>query len=337
VFAINPIDMVNFSKAFDSITDYAHLEKFMMLANPESAVIDRPSAREHCPSNVIAEYVGKDIIAQTKSVFGLSSYEAIGASIREGKAINPIALLLAPSPPAHIHAMQRGKYWIGDTYSADLIFNCLADCGISISGKMLDYGCSSGALVRVLAAAYPNVEFCGTDPVRTSIDWARSNLAFPNLEFFDQDQTPPLPFEDDSFDFVSAVSIWSHHGIKAAKVWFDEMHRIIKPGGICIFTTHGLGSILHYTQQAQKPLDRFKEIYASYLACGFAFEEVWIGEDDSGNAATALDWGNSYFSRKVILFLTRGIFETLAVNSRSNQQNQDLYILRKANGVDASA
>ena len=227
--------------------------------------------------------------------------------------------------------MQRGDLWIGDVYSADLVVYSLSQVGRFLEDglKVLDYGGSSGSCVRILAAAYPEVWFASCDPSNSSISWARECLQRHNLKFFHQDQIPPLPFRDKEFDVIYAISIFSHHGINASKRWFNEISRILKPGGQLVFTTHGIGSILHYTLQKQKPLVRFKEMYAAYLATGFVFEEVWIDQDDIGNTATAMEWGNSYYSQNIIALLIHEDFDLLKAFPRLNQSNQDVYVVRK--------
>ena len=115
----------------------------------------------------------------------------------------------------------------------------------------LDFGCSSGRVVRVLAAAYPDVSWSGCDPIESSIVWARENL--PGIEFEVSPVEPPLPYEDASFDFVFAISIWSHFSAGAALRWWDEMHRMLRPGGHLVLTTHGYQTIAHYRRHGLQP------------------------------------------------------------------------------------
>jgi SAM-dependent methyltransferase len=49
---------------------------------------------------------------------------------------------------------------------------------------------------------------------------------------------PPLPFEDNSFDLIWAISVWTHLTDNALP-WLAEMHRILRPGGIFIPTYMG--------------------------------------------------------------------------------------------------
>lgn len=235
-------------------------------------------------------------------------------------------------PPSHIHRMQVSSNWIGDFYSSDLVVNVLNYIGYPLKNgdKFYDYGCSSGSLLRILAWAYPHVIFYGTDPVDTSIEWARQNLQFENVVFEHQGQDAPIKsLDDNSMDYVSAISIFSHHGYNAFRSWMDEMYRILKKNGILVFTTHGEGSIIHYSDLNLKPGPRYPRLAYHLIENGFSFEEVWLGNDDAGNIATDAEWGNSYYTKKRITEMLGDKFEILYFGSRTNQNNQDVYAVKK--------
>ena len=147
--------------------------------------------------------------------------------------------------------MGQGPLAAGGTpYYADIVTAALAGGGTDLGDPTtrlagLDFGCSSGRVVRVLAAAYPDtVAWHACDPIASSIEWAQRSL--PGIEFELSPQEPPLPYADDAFDFVFAISIWSHFGERAGVAWLDEMHRVIGPSGLFVLTTHGSQSIAHY-------------------------------------------------------------------------------------------
>ena len=76
--------------------------------------------------------------------------------------------LTAAQPPAGVHAMAQGPLAAaGGLYEADMVANALASAGVDIAGALgaaLDFGCSSGRVLRVLAAAFPDVRWIGCDP-----------------------------------------------------------------------------------------------------------------------------------------------------------------------------
>jgi SAM-dependent methyltransferase len=230
-------------------------------------------------------------------------------------------------PPKEIHRMQRNPYWCGDFYSSDLVVNILnsAKCSFITNDKYLDLGCSSGSLLRVLKWYFPYARWFGCDPVFSSIKWANQNLT--GIQFDFSNQKPPLCYDNDSFNGVSAISIWSHHGAESAKLWFKEIHRIIKPGGWFLFTTHGLRSLYYYTQKYNKGIERWLSIYEGLIQNNHVFEEVWLSEDDVGNSAT--DWGNFYVKPDWIYKQLLDKFEMKVYLQGGNQSNQDVYLLTK--------
>ena len=116
---------------------------------------------------------------------------------------------------------------------------------------MLDFGCSSGRAVRVLHAAFPEIEWHACDPIEASIQWATAHL--PGVRFAVSPTKPPLAYPDEFFDRVFAISIWSHFSARAALQWLQEMRRVIRPSGHLVLTTHGLESIAYYARRNLRP------------------------------------------------------------------------------------
>src|ERR1700749_274624 len=103
-----------------------------------------------------------------------------------------------------------------------MVADALESVGASLhaGARALDFGCSSGRVVRVLAAAFPEVRWYGCDPNEPAVEWAAA--AMPSASFFVNGDEPPLPLGDGSLDVVYAVSIWSHFAPALGLRWFDE-------------------------------------------------------------------------------------------------------------------
>jgi SAM-dependent methyltransferase len=50
---------------------------------------------------------------------------------------------------------------------------------------------------------------------------------------------PPLPYPDSSFDFVYAISVFTHLPENLQDAWMQDCRRVLKPGGFLFFTTLG--------------------------------------------------------------------------------------------------
>jgi SAM-dependent methyltransferase len=50
---------------------------------------------------------------------------------------------------------------------------------------------------------------------------------------------PPLPYEADSFDFAYGISLFSHLRAEQQLGWLAEVRRVLRPGGLFLFTVMG--------------------------------------------------------------------------------------------------
>jgi len=104
--------------------------------------------------------------------------------------------------------------------------------------SVLDFGCGCGRVIQRWKP-YPNATLHGTDLAPELIAWCQRRLARV-ASFGVNDLTPPLDHPDESFDFVYALSVFTHLDEPGQQLWIKEMRRILKPGGYLYFTTHGM-------------------------------------------------------------------------------------------------
>ncbi|KAG1137239.1 hypothetical protein G6F37_010947 [Rhizopus arrhizus] len=94
--------------------------------------------------------------------------------------------------------------------------------------KILDLGCGPGTWIMDMATEYPNSEFTGID----MSDVFPNNIRPANVTFQIANVLEPLPFEDDTFDFVNfslfILALKKDQWIPVMK----EVKRILKPGGL---------------------------------------------------------------------------------------------------------
>jgi SAM-dependent methyltransferase len=234
------------------------------------------------------------------------------------------------NPPADIHRMQQDDQYVGDLYSADMVASALSRSGLSIdaSRKYLDFGCSSGSLIRILKTAFADSEFHGVDPLPSSIAWAAENI--PGATFSISNTTPPLAFADQTFHGATAISIWSHLDEQLAIDWFDEMYRVIADDGWLLFTTHGDTSLAFCNSRALQPTRRTLALAEGLANSDFVFEEVYVGKSPEGIDATG--YGNTYFRKSWVERNLGRQWEVAYFGPAENQQNQDVYVLKKRPG-----
>jgi SAM-dependent methyltransferase len=236
--------------------------------------------------------------------------------------------LRAAQPPEDVHVMARGpSAAAGGLYEADLVANALAGVGVDVAaaGDALDFGCSSGRVVRVMAAAYQAVRWHGCDPNAPAIDWASENL--PGIDFFVSGDAPPLPLADGSLDLAYAISIWSHFSPRLGLQWFEEMRRVIRLGGHLVCTTHGLTSIAHYATHELRTVEQSEEIRDALYRSGHWYAPEFGEEGDWG--VVNPDWGTAFLSPEWMLAKLCPAWRVLEFAPGRNQENQDVYVLQR--------
>ena len=103
---------------------------------------------------------------------------------------------------------------------------------------ILDFGCGPGRVITWFQQEHRNWTFFGTDIDAEAIEWAQKNLSGVGT-FGCNGHMPPMDYADSFFDFVYSISIFSHLPEDMQNAWLAELHRVTKPGGFLVLTTHG--------------------------------------------------------------------------------------------------
>jgi len=102
---------------------------------------------------------------------------------------------------------------------------------------VLEWGCGCARVLRHLPDLLPGSRLVGSDYNPASVEWCRANI--DGIRFELNGLAPPLPFDDAAFDFVLALSVLTHLSEPMHVVWFDELRRVTRPGGVILVSTHG--------------------------------------------------------------------------------------------------
>ena len=149
-----------------------------------------------------------------------------------------------PVPPPNLRVKVVGHtdlllFMIAGKLENDIVREALersGSGGVDGPKRILDWGCGCGRVLRWWKDM-PDVAISGCDYDPQLVEWVDRNLGFASAEV--NQLAPPLPYADDSFDFVYAISIFTHLTDDLAIAWMREIKRVLAPGGSFFFTTHG--------------------------------------------------------------------------------------------------
>jgi SAM-dependent methyltransferase len=112
---------------------------------------------------------------------------------------------------------------------------------IASAGRILEFGCGAGRMIRWLADLTATCEVWGTDISASAIVWCQQHLT-PPFHFATTTIWPHLPFEDRYFGLIYAGSVFTHLD-DLADAWFLELRRILRPGGKLYITVHDRNTV----------------------------------------------------------------------------------------------
>jgi SAM-dependent methyltransferase len=129
-------------------------------------------------------------------------------------------------------------YWLTGLRDYRLIVQSLCRFGLDLteSSQVLEFGCSTGRVLRHFACQEDGLGLWGTDINGREIEWIRRNLP-THLKVFQCTTLPFLPIPDNSLSLVYAFSVFTHID-EFETAWLAELRRVLKPGGFAYLTMH---------------------------------------------------------------------------------------------------
>jgi len=179
--------------------------------------------------------------------------------------------------------------------------------------SILDWGCGTGRIIRHLPAiAGANNSYFGCDYNKKYIEWCSKNIDGINFKL--NNLSPPLEYENSSFDIVYGISIFTHLSEEMHYKWMNELTRVLKKEGILFITTHG-------EAHKFKLLPKEQELYNKGNLVVHAYKK-------EGNRLFA-SYQPSDFLESLYLKNNLKVLKHIPGEMRNNKPQQDVWIVRK--------
>lgn len=246
---------------------------------------------------------GKDILQYLHSPLANANFKK--RNVADGLPFPPVRLV-------HFVTNTYRNEWFYETgvIGSQCIRRILDKNRIKIDAfaSILDFGCGCGRIIRHWQTLHgPRIFGCDYNPVL--VDWCKENLPF--AEFMLNDLSARLIYEDEKFDFIYAISVFTHLTEAMGFFWMEELDRVLKPGGIMYLTFMGSTRASNLRIELQ---ERFE-----------TGELVVIGCEHPGKNICAAFHPEKYVRE----ILAKGFQILDFVPGGAKDANQDVFLLKK--------
>lgn len=122
---------------------------------------------------------------------------------------------------------------------------------------VMDLGSGTGYFASLLEKKYPKAVIYGVDRAKGMLQFAKKRRAWLSHQRFIQADAVRLPFPNQSIDFI--FSNLTLHWCSDLKAVFQEMYRVLKPGGFAIFSLMGPDT-LRELKDSWKKVDAYPHV-----------------------------------------------------------------------------
>ena len=174
--------------------------------------------------------------------------------------------------------------------------------------SILDFGCGCGRMIRHLKTL-KGASLYGVDYNPVLVEWCQNNLAFANFKV----NTPAdrLRYADEKFDFIYAISVFTHLTEDLGFFWMSELDRVLKPGGVMYLTFMGKTRAPHLRQE-------LRELFE-------AGQLVLTGKEHAGKNTCA-----AYHPEQYVRNILAKKFRILDfIPGGARDANQDVFLIQK--------
>jgi ubiquinone/menaquinone biosynthesis C-methylase UbiE len=144
-----------------------------------------------------------------------------------------IRLVAGLAKPAPLQIYER--FFKSGLRDANVVREVIARTGHAMEefGSILDHGCGCGRVIRHWKQL-EGPSLAGSDYNPYLIEWCQANLPFATFKANSLEAR--LDYEDEAFDLVYAISVFTHLDRELQAPWIAELRRVMQPGGLLLMT-----------------------------------------------------------------------------------------------------
>lgn len=147
-------------------------------------------------------------------------------------------------PPAELRALvgntpDLSEYMMVGSRTANTVVQVLRGQGYALESfqNVLDFACGCGRTLNFIRMYVSPDRLYGCDYDQQLVTWCQRELDIAGCAVNHSD--PPFPFSDRAFDFVYAISFFTHLMAQEQRSWLVEWRRVLKDDGLLFLTVLG--------------------------------------------------------------------------------------------------